>query len=133
MVWLTSGIHSHLPLPAGGRYDAEFFFASVLPDIERNLCDGKHKKTLRGASFHLDNAPAHNAKRSRQEIARMKASRVVHPVYSPDIATSDFSLFGHLRGEMADFTAISPANILSEIHRIFQEFPKETLVGVYDE
>jgi hypothetical protein len=65
VIWSTSGILSLLALPAGMQYDAEFFCLSVLPDIERNLCDGKHRKMLRGAYLHLDNAPAHNAKRSR--------------------------------------------------------------------
>jgi hypothetical protein len=36
-------------------------------------------------------------------------------------------------GEMAGFTANSPADILSEIRRIFQEISKETLVAGYDE
>jgi hypothetical protein len=29
---------------------------------------------------------------------------VVHPAYSPDAASSDFFLFGYLKGEMAGFT-----------------------------
>jgi hypothetical protein len=61
-----------------------------LPDIEKNLCKGKRRKTLPGVSVHLDNAPVHNAKRSRQEIARIKPTRVVHPAYSPDAAPSNF-------------------------------------------
>jgi hypothetical protein len=42
-------------------------------------------------------------------------------------------LFGDLKGEMADLTAKSPTDILSEIRQIFQEISKETLVAVYDE
>jgi hypothetical protein len=42
-------------------------------------------------------------------------------------------LFGHLQGEIAGFTANSPADILSEIRRIFQEIPNETLMAVRDE
>jgi hypothetical protein len=34
---------------------------------------------------------------------------------------------------MASFTAISPADFLSEIRRIFQEVSKETLLGLHDE
>jgi hypothetical protein len=34
---------------------------------------------------------------------------------------------------MAGFTTNSPADILSEIRRIFQEISKETLLAVYDE
>jgi hypothetical protein len=42
-------------------------------------------------------------------------------------------LFGYLKGEVADFTANSPADILSEIRQIFQEVSNETIVAVYDE
>jgi hypothetical protein len=87
------------------RCDAEFFCAPVLSDIKRNLCDGKRKKTPRGVCLHLDNAPAHNTKRSRQEIARTKAIRVVHPAHSPDAAPSDFFLFDDLKGEIEGFRA----------------------------
>jgi hypothetical protein len=124
IIWLTSGIHNLLTLPAGMRYDAGFFCASVLPDIERNLCGGKRRKMLRGVYLYLDNASAHNTKRSRQEIARTKATRLVHPAYSLDAVSSDFFLLGYLNGEMAGFTANSFADILSEIRRIFQEIPK---------
>jgi hypothetical protein len=36
-------------------------------------------------------------------------------------------LFGYLKGEMVGFILNSPADILSEIRRIFQEISKETL------
>jgi hypothetical protein len=114
------------------RHNAELFYAYVLLDIERNLCDSKCRKTVRGDYFHLHNAPAHNTKLSRQEIARTKAIRVVHPAYSPNAASSDFFLFGYTKGEMAGLTANSLANILSEIGRIFQEISKKTLLAVYD-
>jgi hypothetical protein len=42
-------------------------------------------------------------------------------------------LFDYLKSEMAGFTVNSSADILSEIHRIFQEISKQTLVAVYEE
>jgi hypothetical protein len=101
--------------------------------MEKNVCDGKRKKTFRGAYLHLDNAPTHEAKRSRQEIARTKATKVVHPAYSHESTSSDVFLFSYLKGEMVGFTANSPADILSEIRRIFQEISKETVVAVHEE
>jgi hypothetical protein len=115
------------------QYDAEFLCASVLSDNERNLCDGKRRKTVRGVYLHLDNAPVHKAKRSRQESARTKATRVVHQAYSPEAEPADFFLFGSLRDKTAKSTANSPAGILSEIRQIFQEISKDTLVAVHDE
>jgi hypothetical protein len=133
IIWSTSGIHSVLALPARTPCEAGFFYASVLPDIERNLRDGRPKKALPRVYLHLDNAPAHNAKRPRQEIARTKATRVVNPAYLPDTAPNDFFLFGYLKGKIAGFTANSSADILFEIRRIFQAILKETLVAAYDE
>jgi hypothetical protein len=131
--WLTSGIDSLLALSAGMWYDTTFFCASVLPDIKRNLCDGKGKKTLRGVYTYLDHALAHNAEWPRQEIARIKGIRLVYPAYSPDAAPIDFFLFSYLKGEVEGFRANLPADILSEIRRIFREISKEVLMGVYDE
>jgi hypothetical protein len=109
----------HLKFPCFACRDAVrcgvLLCSAVLPDIERNLFDGKCRKTLRGAYLPLDNARAHNAKRSRQEIARTKAPRAVHPAYSCDAAPSDFFLFGRLKGEMAGLTANSPAETFSEM------------------
>jgi hypothetical protein len=73
------------------------------------------------------------AKRPRQEIARTKATSVVHPADPRDAIPNDFFFFGYLKSEMASFTANSPADILSEIRRIFQEVSRETLVTVYDD
>jgi hypothetical protein len=109
------------------RYDAEFFDASVLPDIERNLCDGKRRETLRSLYVHLYRTPAHIVKGSRQEIARIKSTRVAHSAYSHDAASSDFFLFGYLRGELTGSTANSAPDSLSEISLIFQEISNETL------
>jgi hypothetical protein len=81
IIWSTSGIHSFLVLPTEVWYNTEFFSASVLPDIERNLCDGKRRKTLRGVFLPLDNALAHNAKGSRKEITRTKTKRVASLAY----------------------------------------------------
>jgi hypothetical protein len=115
------------------RYDAEVLGAFVLPHIERNLCDCKPKKTLPRVYHHLDSAPAHNTKQSREGIARAKTTMVVHPGHSPDAAPNDLLLFCCLKNEMAGFTASSPIDILSEIRRIFQEISKETLLVVYGE
>jgi hypothetical protein len=42
-------------------------------------------------------------------------------------------LFGYPKGEMMGFTANSPAEILSEVRRIFRETSMEIVVAVYDQ
>jgi hypothetical protein len=58
---------------------------------------------------------------------------VAHPVYSPDDAPNNIFLFGHLKREIAGFTARSPEEILSEIRRIFETIPREILTALYNE
>jgi hypothetical protein len=91
VMWWISGIWSLLTLPTGLWYSAEFFWIPILPDIERNLCGGEPRKTLRGIYLNLDNAPASKAKRSRQEIARTKSTSDAYPANSPGPALGCFS------------------------------------------
>jgi hypothetical protein len=131
VIWSKSGIHSLVALPAQVRYNTEFFCVSVLPDIEKNPCDGKRRKTFRGRYLHLNKVPAYNAMRSRQAIAPTKANGAAHLTYSPNGVARDFLLFCHLKREMAGFAASSAEGVLSEIRRIFERIPKDILTGVY--
>jgi hypothetical protein len=121
----TSGINSLRALLTGMRYDAEFFRASVLPDVERNLCDGKRRKMSRDVylPFRQCISSQHQTAAARNCPNQIHQSR--GRPYSPDAAPSDFFLFGCLKGKMASFTANSRADILSEIRQIFQEISKD--------
>jgi hypothetical protein len=132
IIWSMSRIHNLPALPARVRYDADFFCTLALPRLETNLCEST-RKTIWGIYLHLDNAPAHNAKRLRQEIAQTKVRQVFDRGYSPYFAPSSFFLFGHLKREMAGFPASSPDGILSQIPRTFEEIPKQTLAAVDNE
>lgn len=48
----------------------------------------------------VDNAPAHNANITKEYIQNSIFERVDHPPYSPDLAPSDFWLFGEMKGRM---------------------------------
>jgi hypothetical protein len=73
-----------------------------------------------------------NAKWPQQEIARTKATKVVHPVSSTGVAPGAFFVCGDLKCEIAGVTASSPEDIFSEIHRIFAEVSKVTLAALYN-
>jgi hypothetical protein len=94
IIWSMSVIHSLPALFAGVWYDAEFFYPSILPDLEKKLCEGTRRKARRGSYLHPDNARAHNAKWSGQERARTKAMnfsirpvrQILHPATSSCLA-----------------------------------------------
>jgi histone-lysine N-methyltransferase SETMAR len=47
--------------------------------------------------LHLDNAPAHDALRVHEFLAKKSITKMEHPPYSPDLALCDFWLFRKLK------------------------------------
>ena len=56
--------------------------------------------------FHHDNAPSHTSGQTRETIDSLGWTTLPHPPYSPDLAPSDYHLFGplkrHLKGTYHD-------------------------------
>jgi hypothetical protein len=67
----------------------------------------------RRVCLHMDNVRLHNSRKSLQCVADNKFERIPHPPYSPDIAPSDFSLFGTVKQRLQTCEG-----------RSFKEFPK---------
>jgi histone-lysine N-methyltransferase SETMAR len=51
--------------------------------------------------LHLDNASSHRARTSVECVKSFRIRPIDHPPYSPDLAPSDFYLFGKLKGTFA--------------------------------
>jgi hypothetical protein len=59
----------------------------------------------------------------------MKQAR--HPPSSPDLAPSDFFLFGYVKRKLMRYHAESPPELLIPIRVILSEIPRETLNAVF--
>jgi len=51
----------------------------------------------RGVLFHQDNAPPHSSSQALAAIWSAGFELLIHPLYSPDLALSDFCLFPKLK------------------------------------
>jgi hypothetical protein len=54
-----------------------------------------------------------------------------HLPYSPDLAPSDFFLFGYVKGKLMGYRAETPSELLARIRVILAEIPRETLNAVF--
>jgi hypothetical protein len=54
-----------------------------------------------------------------------------HPPYSPDLAPSDFFLFGYVKEKLMGHCAETPSELLVYIRFILAEIPRETLNAVF--
>jgi hypothetical protein len=54
-----------------------------------------------------------------------------HLPYSPDLAPSDFFLFGYVKGMLMGYQSGSAAELLVRVHMILAEIPREALNMVF--
>jgi hypothetical protein len=89
----------------------------------------KQKKKL---ILHLDNSPIHTAKVAKAKLSQMPVHFAPHPPYSPDLAPSDFFLFGYLKEKIFGLEFESPEALLAWINAEFERIPTETLEEVFE-
>jgi transposase len=132
VLWSVSGIHSLTDVPKGSTYNSAFLCDIVIPELVQNICSSSRRKSLKGMYIHLDNARPHNSRRATECLSRTKAKRVPHPAYSPDLAPSDFFLFGFLKTKLQEYDIPDRETLKSAISDIFAEISEDTLISVFE-
>jgi hypothetical protein len=103
-----------------------------MPGLIQNMTSSRRRKALKLFFIHIDNARPHNSKQSQECIQASKAKRLLHPVYSPDRAPSDFFLFGYLKEKLTAFHCTTRDELKSAIMTISNEIDRETLLAVFN-
>lgn len=83
--------------------------------------------------LHLDNCRVHNSKSATESLRMLGFKRAPHPPYSPDLAPSDFYLFGYikekLKGCFFDTIEELKAKIILILEEISEEKRKEVFLS----
>jgi hypothetical protein len=73
IIWGSTGVKGLLYVSKCIKYNTSFFVESVIPDLVEHFCQQSRGKTLRGIMVHLDDARAHNSKKSKGVLTTAKA------------------------------------------------------------
>jgi histone-lysine N-methyltransferase SETMAR len=95
--WNPFGIHVLAALPEKTSFDAGYFVDYVLTPIEELSVMYKTASQKQKLVIHMDNSPIHKSKAAIQKIASMWVKIAPHPLYSQNMAPSDFFLFGYIK------------------------------------
>jgi hypothetical protein len=101
--WSVNVTHRLIDVPPGMKYHSSFCCDVVMPGLIQDITFNNRRKRLNLFFIHLDNARPHNSNKSEKCIQPSKAKRLPHPVSSPDLAPSDFFLFGYLKDKLTAF------------------------------
>jgi len=94
--WDQDGIILIDNLPKGQTINAEYY-SHLLVQSKDILKEKRREKFTKGVLFFHDNAPAHRALATQMKLAYLGFHCLDHPLYSPDLAPSDYHLFPGLK------------------------------------
>ena len=81
--------------------------------------------------LHMDNASPHNAETVRSLLSRTSFLRICHPPNSPDLAPSDFWLFGYLKQKLEYQKTVDKESLLEALRSILEKVPSEMWRNVF--
>jgi hypothetical protein len=93
VVWNLHGFHLVSLQPKGQNWTNQYYIDHILPEI----CTLRDARDRRKLVVHADKTRPHVAKRVKQCLEDKNLKSAPHPPYSPDLAPSDFFLFGHVK------------------------------------
>jgi hypothetical protein len=84
-------------LGSGCKCNAGYYVSKLLTPLSEWWCE-RGGGNFGNLIVHSENSRLHKAAVSQQFTARNAIVTATHPLYSPDLAPSDFSRFGHVKG-----------------------------------
>jgi len=100
-------------------------YLSLLVQLKDNLKEKLHRKVTKGVLFLHDNTPAHRALATQKKLAYLGFQCLDHPLYSPDLAPSDYHLFPGLKKQLKGRHFSSDAEIIAAAETWLDGQPSE--------
>jgi hypothetical protein len=97
VVWNPAGFRAVDLLPKGVRFCSACYLSHIMDPLLAALQpDQKHP--LQRVVIYADNAHVHASKIADEYLESHRVLHADHPLYSPDLALSDFLLFEFIKG-----------------------------------
>ncbi|KAA6366131.1 MAG: putative Mariner Mos1 transposase [Streblomastix strix] len=118
--------------PEKGAITAQYYIDEILETVEQEMIEllPNAKDEVR---LLVDNAPAHNANITKEYIQNSIFERVDHPPYSPDLAPSDFWLFGEMKGRMRGRTFETQDQLADFCTEFVEKQDEQKLSSVFED
>lgn len=118
--------------PKGIKINSNYFINMILQKLADLDVVKKAKNQKQQMLLHFDNAPSHNAKVVESFIAKTTFERIPHPPYSPDLAPSDFGLFGTVKDYFKGREFESEEELLSAINEFLTSKSKQFFKSLFE-
>jgi transposase InsO family protein len=127
IVWNPHGFHLVDGLPKGQKFNASYYIDNIL----QSLLEGRSTGPDSGLIIHADNARPHTAQRTLKFCRENRLEIAPHPPYSPNLALSDFLLFGNVNYALEGDEFPPEEALLAAIRSVLSNLTGDTLRAVF--
>jgi transposase len=116
-------------VPEKVSVDSEYFIKNVIKPLHRNFQKryGRKYKSI----IHFDNCSVHVSTDSEKALKKTNFKTLKHPPYSPDLAPSDFFLFGRVKSELGKYKIHSEEQLQKAVTNIMKKISKNEYEKVF--
>jgi histone-lysine N-methyltransferase SETMAR len=129
VVWNPHGFHVIKVLPRGCKWTSQYYIDNIRPEICALHIAGDRNKLV----IHVDNVRPYVSTRIKQNMEEQGLRTAPHPSYSPDLAPSDFLLFGYVKRTVQGSECQTVEKLLAAVVGILNAIPTETLMSTFHE
>jgi histone-lysine N-methyltransferase SETMAR len=120
-------------LPKGEPFNAGYFCLKILAGIVEHRPVETAEDMTREMVLHYDNAIPHTARLSSDYMNHNRLKRAPQPPFSPDLAPSDFYLFGKLKTALMGATFEDAEQLLQAVMTVLNGISRDELERVFSE
>jgi hypothetical protein len=131
IMWSPRGFHVINQLPDDTKMNSTYYVNNVLQELYQCFFPHGHGPRSKYLVIHVDNCSIHKSAQSEQFMVAHKMFRMSHPPYSPDLAPSDFYLFGTVKNQLEHIQLSEHDDFFEKLYEILQSIPKEELARVF--
>ena len=116
-------------LPLKQKYNSDYA-CTILDKLDFNLKTSRGRG-LNSVLFHWDNARPHTSIITKAKLEKLEAAVLPHPPYSPDLAPSDFYLFGNLKRQLKGNSFRDRDELMNKLINIMNTITMEERIMVF--
>lgn len=120
-------------LPKGQHFNSEYFINTILQKIVDTHPPPTLNQPKRNFIIHIDNATPRRSLASKNFASKNILKFCPHPAFSPDLAPSDFYLFGKVKHLLQGKEFESEEELFEAIIEILNDISKDELLSVMDQ
>jgi transposase len=128
IVWNPSRFPLIVALLKGRTFNAEYYRDNIFAALAQPQPEDDGRKL----AVYADNASAHTTQKSRTFCEENGLRPAPNPLYSPDLAPSDFFLFGYVKERLKGTVFPSYEELLDAIGEVVTGIESETLTAVFE-